>query len=98
MPGVDRQGGRIVAERLREAMHAARPGGLVVTASLGVAVAHGTAVAFDSLFDVADQALYAAKHGGRNQVVLAPDLRPSVAGAPPATAAGARLPGATAQA
>jgi diguanylate cyclase (GGDEF)-like protein len=98
MPGVDRQGALGVAERLREAMHAARPGGLVVTASFGVAVAHGAAVTFDALFDAADQALYAAKRGGRNQVVPAPDLRPAVAGAPSAAPAGALLPGATARA
>jgi len=98
MPGVDRAGGRAVAERLREAMHAARPAGLVVTASLGVAIAHGAAVSFDPLFDAADQALYAAKRGGRNQVVLAPDPRPAVAGAPLAAAAGGGLPGATARA
>jgi diguanylate cyclase (GGDEF)-like protein len=98
MPGVDRQGGRVVAERLCSAMHAARPAGLVVTASFGVAVAHGAAVAFDPLFDAADQALYAAKRGGRNQVVVAPDIRPAVADAPSATAAGVGLPGAIARA
>jgi diguanylate cyclase (GGDEF)-like protein len=84
MPGVDRAGGKVVAERLREAIHAARPGGLVVTASFGVAMALGTAVAYDPLFDAADQALYRAKREGRNQVVLAPELRPAVSMGPPA--------------
>jgi len=97
LPGVDRAAGRMVAERLREAMHAQRPAGLVVTASFGVAVAHGAAVSFDPLFDAADQALYAAKRGGRNQVVVAPDLRPAVAGAPVAATAGG-LPGAVSRA
>jgi diguanylate cyclase (GGDEF)-like protein len=99
MPGVDRAGGKIVAERLREAMHAARPGGLVVTASFGVAMAIGSAVSYDALFDAADQALYRAKREGRNQVVLAPELRPAVSTGPP-TGEGFpfRVPGETAPA
>jgi diguanylate cyclase (GGDEF)-like protein len=76
MPGVDRTGGRIVAERLRSAFAHARPGGLEVTASFGVAMATGAAVAFDPLFDAADKALYRAKDEGRDRVVLAPELRP----------------------
>ena len=85
MPGVDRAGGRIVADRLREALAGARPGELSVTASFGVAMATGTAVAFEPLFDAADKALYRAKDEGRNRVVLAPELRalpaePAVAG------------------
>jgi diguanylate cyclase (GGDEF)-like protein len=90
MPGVDRTGGRVVAERLREAVSGGRPGGLALTASLGVAVAHGAAVSFDALFDAADEALYAAKAGGRDRVWLAGDLRPEAAAAGPL---GARLPG-----
>lgn len=76
MPGVDRPGGRTVADRLRSALEAARPGDLEVTASFGVAVATGTAVEYDALFDAADAALYRAKDEGRNRVVLAPELRP----------------------
>ena len=82
LPGVDRQGGRVVAERLREALETARPGGLAVTASFGVAVAHGAGAGFDALFAMADEALYAAKHAGRNRVVVAPDLRPDAAALP----------------
>jgi diguanylate cyclase (GGDEF)-like protein len=76
MPGVDRAGGRVVAERIRSAFLHARPGGLSVTASFGVAMAVGAAVEFDALFDAADKALYRAKDEGRNRVVLAPELRP----------------------
>ncbi len=82
MPGVDRQGGRIVADRLREALAQARPGGLSVTASFGVAMASGNAVEFEPLFEAADKALYRAKDEGRNRVVLAPELRPKLALAP----------------
>jgi diguanylate cyclase (GGDEF)-like protein len=76
MPGVDRQGGRIVADRLRTALEQARPGGMQLTASFGVAMATGTAVGFEAMFDSADKALYRAKDEGRNRVVLAPELRP----------------------
>ena len=82
MPGVDRQGGRVVAERLREALERSRCGELAVTASFGVAMATGNAVRFESLFDAADKALYRAKDEGRNQVVLAPELRPQLTLAP----------------
>lgn len=82
MPGVDRQGGRVVAERLREALAHSRCGELAVTASFGVAMATGNAVAFESLFDAADKALYRAKDEGRNRVVLAPELRPQLQLAP----------------
>jgi two-component system cell cycle response regulator len=59
-----------VAERLRLAV-AGSSETVPVTASLGAAVcpAHGTDVA--GLFAVADAALYEAKHGGRNRVVMA---------------------------
>ncbi|MEA2123914.1 MAG: two-component system, cell cycle response regulator [Solirubrobacteraceae bacterium] len=76
MPGVDRAGGRVVADRLRTALEDARCGDLEITASFGVAMATGTAVAFEPLFNAADEALYRAKDEGRNRVILAPELRP----------------------
>jgi diguanylate cyclase (GGDEF)-like protein len=59
-----RQGAE-VAERLRAAVELARPGGLDVTASFGVAASSTDPVG------KADKALYAAKRRGRNRVVTA---------------------------
>jgi PleD family two-component response regulator len=46
------------------------PGGLKLTISVGVASTDDAAL-FTQLTDRADQALYAAKQGGRNQVRVA---------------------------
>jgi diguanylate cyclase (GGDEF)-like protein len=73
----DRQGAVEAAERCRKAIEAlsvrTAAGDIRVTASFGVAMYTPRSQAAGSLFDRADQALYAAKHGGRNRVVLAPD-------------------------
>lgn len=71
LPGTTQQQAQQGAERLRERIAAANPGGIPVTASFGVAtlIAGET---FDTLFSRADAALYEAKHSGRNRVVLAP--------------------------
>ncbi len=64
-------GARILAERLRAKVAAATfPGGLKLTISVGVAATDEPAL-FTQLIDRADQALYAAKQGGRNQVRVA---------------------------
>ena len=73
LPGVDSDGGRDVAERLRTAIERVRPAGIAVTVSIGVSAASGEHVEYESLFKAADEALYAAKRGGRNRVVATGD-------------------------
>jgi diguanylate cyclase (GGDEF)-like protein len=75
LPGATDKDARRIAERLRESLRAARPGGLGVTVSVGVASARGERVAFESLFKEADRALYVAKANGRDRVVTAADVQ-----------------------
>ncbi|MGH2903185.1 MAG: diguanylate cyclase [Solirubrobacteraceae bacterium] len=72
LPGIDAQAGVEVAEHLREAVEQTRPTGIPITISLGVSAACGAEVDYDTLFKTADEALYQAKRGGRNRVVVAP--------------------------
>jgi diguanylate cyclase (GGDEF)-like protein len=64
-----------LGERLREVIGSqpfVTPAGpLAVTVSVGVAPASGPDEAPEALFSRADAALYAAKRGGRDRVVLA---------------------------
>jgi diguanylate cyclase (GGDEF)-like protein len=73
LPGLTLAEGRDVAERARTAIEDARPAGLTLTASMGVAAARGADVSYDTLFRSADAALYEAKRAGRNRVVVAGD-------------------------
>lgn len=77
LPQTDRQGAIEAAERCRKAIEALAVrtgvGTIRVTASFGVAMYAQRSQGAGSLFDRADQALYAAKHGGRNRVEVAPD-------------------------
>lgn len=70
----DSEGARKLAERVREELEATvfqtELGPLQVTCSLGVATFPQHAGEREALFDVADKALYAAKHGGRNRVAV----------------------------
>jgi diguanylate cyclase (GGDEF)-like protein len=72
LPGVDLEGGVELAERLRVMVEQARPGGVELTVSIGVAAAGGDEVEFEPLFAAADEALYRAKRAGRNRVATAP--------------------------
>jgi len=69
LPGVDARGAHEIAERQRQAVEAARPGGVEMTISGGIAAAHGDAVEWDDLFRRADGALLRAKREGRNRVL-----------------------------
>lgn len=61
------------AEQLRLSIADLRPNDINVTASMGVATIAGgdPAASFEQLFSAADQGVYAAKEGGRNQVCVA---------------------------
>jgi diguanylate cyclase (GGDEF)-like protein len=89
LPGAGLGEGMAVGERLREAVAANRPGGVELTMSVGVSTAAGQAVAYESLFKAADEALYRAKRAGRNRVVAGgepPSRREGDAGPVPALA------------
>ena len=74
LPETTESGARVLAERIRAKVASATfPGGLKLTISVGVA-ATGEPSIYTQLIDRADQALYAAKQGGRNQVRAA-DMR-----------------------
>ena len=79
LPSTDAPGAAIVAERLRrrlaESVHEIGGGSVLrVTASAGHATLQPvSAVTPDMLLASADNALYAAKHGGRNMVVAGQD-------------------------
>ncbi|HEX6229840.1 MAG TPA: diguanylate cyclase [Solirubrobacterales bacterium] len=63
-----------IAQRLREAVRERRPVGVMVTISIGVAVARPGPLDADELVGRADAALYAAKAGGRDRVAFDDDV------------------------
>jgi len=59
-------------EELRQRIEALRPGGLTITASIGVVGAQDRpGIGFEELIDEADRVMYRAKDLGRNSVVMA---------------------------
>jgi diguanylate cyclase (GGDEF)-like protein len=83
LPDTGREAAAIVAERIcKAAAEAEAPN---CTVSIGLATATLIDTGIDSLLSRADEALYRAKAGGRNQVVMAPLLQEVPA--PEATAA-----------
>jgi diguanylate cyclase (GGDEF)-like protein len=76
MPETNREGGEVIAERLRVRIENAKfrheSTEIAVTVSLGLAEADQVADIAETMKE-ADTALYEAKRGGRNRLVIAPD-------------------------
>jgi len=87
LPDADIDAATVIAERLRIAVSASpalvEGVALPVTVSIGVSVLAPEDAAIDPLLDRADRALYQAKDGGRNRVVV-----PHLGGPPPALVSG----------
>ncbi len=75
MPDTDVDGGRAAADRARAAIAALRlPDGVAVTVSAGICgFAHGLDA--QALIGCADEALYAAKHAGRDRTIVHGDVQ-----------------------
>jgi diguanylate cyclase (GGDEF)-like protein len=75
LEGTDRAGARQLADRIREEIgeqsFESAKGPFQATMSLGVSVYPDDARVKAEIISRADQALYAAKHGGRNRTVCA---------------------------
>jgi diguanylate cyclase (GGDEF)-like protein len=72
LPDTSREGGVMLAEKLRESLEQIEIPDLDrrISASFGVAVMPGDAVGGEQLLRAADRALYAAKNAGRNRVMV----------------------------
>jgi diguanylate cyclase (GGDEF)-like protein len=70
LPGASVENAVKVAERLRVAVRERRPVGVPVTISIGVSVSRRGPVDAEEMIARADAALYSAKAGGRDMVVL----------------------------
>lgn len=81
LPGLGVEAALEIAQRQRESIEEARPGGVAITVSGGVAAATGYAVVWETLFQAADAALLRAKREGRNRIVVDGDDAAADAGA-----------------
>ncbi len=80
LPGADEEKAHAAAERVRTAIESAKWPHKQVTASFGVTtMSSSRAKSIDKLIEEADQALYASKHGGRNQTTHFQDLKKKAA-------------------
>lgn len=80
LPETDAEGARVVAERMCAAIREKEVDGIgTVTASIGVCTFPTDTQDREQLTELADQALYLAKHRGRNRVcTVSNDLMPSL--------------------
>jgi diguanylate cyclase (GGDEF)-like protein len=80
LPDTTAEGALNVAERLRAAIEQTKVNGVErdITASLGIADLLAQAGSAEGLIHEADRALYAAKAGGRNRVVVSDDVTEGV--------------------
>ena len=70
LPGLRQKDAKQIAERVRETIEKTEFGGVKITASLGLSSLEQNASKPEELINQADKALYAAKNGGRNRVIL----------------------------
>lgn len=85
LPDADEAAARLAGERVREAIAAESWPQRAVTVSIGAATLSPRIEGREMLVALADRALYAAKHAGRNRFIHADDLPPEV---PPVAPAG----------
>jgi diguanylate cyclase (GGDEF)-like protein len=79
LPGAEATDAAEIASRLRSVVQDAKLCGLSVTMSFGVGASQDGRFDYDEVFEAADQALYVAKHAGRNCVRIAGDAGPGAA-------------------
>jgi diguanylate cyclase (GGDEF)-like protein len=70
LPGATKDDAVAIGERLRRSVAEGRPAGVPVTISVGVAVSRPGPLDTEEMVGLADAALYSAKAGGRDRVVV----------------------------
>lgn len=76
LPDTPEEGARQLAERYRERVEKTNFPGQKITTSIGLAMWKPRFERPEDFIDAADEALYAAKNGGRNKVVVAKEFNP----------------------